>query len=106
MRRLRSLVFFFFFCVATCLAVPVSAQLASRSAEEWIKSLESPQRIESLKNDETPARLTLKPGNIVAGVGAGSGVFEAPLAHAASPGGNVYAVAVGQRLLDPVHHGA
>ena len=106
MRRLRSLVFFLAFGVATCLAVPASAQLASRSAEEWIKTLESPQRIESLKIDETLARLKLKPGNIVADIGAGSGVFEAPLAHAVSPGGKVYAVDIEQGLVDHVNQRA
>src|SRR5436190_18478552 len=106
MRRLRSLVFLLSFVVATCLAVPATAQLASRSAEEWIKTLESPQRIEGLKIDETLAKLKLKPGNIVADIGAGSGVFEAPLAHAVSPGVKVYAVDIEQGLVDHVNQRA
>jgi ubiquinone/menaquinone biosynthesis C-methylase UbiE len=102
MRRLRSLVFLFSFSLALCLTHPASAQLASRSAEEWIKTLESPQRISSLKIDETLAKLKLKPGDIVADIGAGSGVFEAPLAHAVSPGGKVYAVDIEQGLIDHI----
>jgi ubiquinone/menaquinone biosynthesis C-methylase UbiE len=92
------------FAVAILLAVPppVSAQLASRSAEEWIKTLETPQRIASLKIDETLAKLHLKPGDVVADIGAGSGIFEAPLAQAVSPGGKVYAVDIQQDLVDHI----
>jgi len=102
MLRLRSFVLFLAFCAATFLPASASAQLASRSAEEWIKTLESPQRIESLKIDETLAKLRLKPGDVVADIGSGSGIFEAPLAHAVSPGGKVYAVDIDQGLVDHI----
>jgi ubiquinone/menaquinone biosynthesis C-methylase UbiE len=102
MRRVQSFVLLLAFCVGVGLAHPASAQLAARSAEEWIKTLESPQRIAGLKIDETLAKLKLKPGNIVADIGAGSGVFEAPLAHAVSPGGKVYAVDIEQGLVDHI----
>jgi arsenite methyltransferase len=69
-----------------------AAQLASRPAEDWTKTLESHDRIANLKIDEIVARLGLKPGNTVADIGAGSGLFEVPLAKAVSPGGKVYAV--------------
>src|SRR5262245_40239085 len=88
--------------VALGVSTPASAQLASRSAEEWIKTLESPQRVGSLKIDETLARLQLRPGNVVADIGAGSGVFEAPLAHAVAPGGLVYAVDIEPGLIDHI----
>jgi ubiquinone/menaquinone biosynthesis C-methylase UbiE len=69
-----------------------TAQLASRPAADWSKTLESHDRVASLKMDEIVAKLRLKPGESVADIGAGSGLFEVPLAKAVSPGGKVYAV--------------
>jgi arsenite methyltransferase len=87
--------------VAVGLARPAAAQLGSRSTEEWIKTLESPQRIAGLKIPETVAALKIKPGEIVADLGAGSGAFTVALAGAVRPGGKVYAVDVDEGLL---HH--
>ena len=100
----RSRAFVMLAAVLVACGVPhtASAQLASRSAEEWIKTLKTPQRIASLKIDETLARLRLKPGDVVADIGAGSGIFEAPLAQAVSPGGRVYAVDIQQDLVDHI----
>ena len=69
-----------------------SGQLASRPAEEWTKVLDSANRVASLRIDEIVTRLPLKPGDIVADLGAGSGLFEVALAKKVSPGGTVYAV--------------
>jgi arsenite methyltransferase len=80
-----------------------AAQLGSRSTEEWLKTLDSPTRIQGLKIDETIARLGLKPGMIVADIGAGSGIFEGPLARAVGAGGTVYAVDVDKGLLDAIN---
>jgi ubiquinone/menaquinone biosynthesis C-methylase UbiE len=77
-------------------------QLGSRTAEEWIKTLESPQRIAGLKIPEVIAKLRLAPGQIVADIGAGTGLFEGALAAAVAPGGIVYAVDVDQGLLDHI----
>ncbi len=77
-------------------------QLGSRSAEEWVKTLDTPQRIASLKIDEVVAKLRLKPGQTVADIGAGTGLFEGALANAVSPGGPVYAVDVEQGLIDHI----
>ena len=68
-----------------------AAQLAGRPAEDWTKVLEGNTRVASLKIDETVAKLQLKPGDTIADIGAGSGLFEVPLAKAVSPGGKVYA---------------
>ena len=80
--------------IATLLAFTplVAAQLASRPADDWVKTLESPERLAGLKIDEVVARLNLKPGEVVADLGAGSGPFEVALARAVSPRGRVYAV--------------
>ena len=98
----------FFACIAAMVAVagltaPSAApQLAPRTTQEWINTLETPARIASLKIDETIAHLHLKPGDVVADIGAGSGVFEGPLARAVTPGGKVYAVDIDQGLLDNI----
>ncbi len=80
---------------------PALAQLAPRSADEWIKTLESPNRVAGLKVGETLEALKVKPGMVVADIGAGSGLFTIPLARALRPGGTVLAVEVDEALL---HH--
>ncbi len=87
-------------------AAPGAAQLGSKPAKEWIESMERPGRLEKLKTDEVMARLVLKPGDLVADVGAGSGVFSWPLAKAVAPGGTVYAVEVDPGFLDFIREGA
>lgn len=78
---------------ATAGGVGVSAgQLASRPAEEWAKVLDAANRVANLGIDEIVPRLKLKSGDIVADLGAGTGLFEVPLAKAVAPGGQVYAV--------------
>ncbi len=88
--------------VALGMARPSTAQLANRSAEEWIKTLESVNRLESLKIYETMAALKVKAGMKVADIGAGTGVFTIPLAQAVKPGGTAYAVDIDQALLDHI----
>jgi ubiquinone/menaquinone biosynthesis C-methylase UbiE len=79
--------------VAVALGSTAFAQLASRPIEEWIKVLDSPERLAALKVDEVVARLKLKPGDVIADLGAGTGPFVVPFAKAA-PSGTVYAVEV------------
>jgi arsenite methyltransferase len=89
--------------LGVCLsATQASAQLAGRTAEQWLSMLASPQRIQSLKVPETVAALGLKPGDVVVDVGAGAGVFEAALSGAVGPAGKVYAVEVDQALVDAI----
>jgi ubiquinone/menaquinone biosynthesis C-methylase UbiE len=78
------------------------AQLGARSTEEWLKTLESANRIAKLKVDDAVAALQLKPGNVVADIGAGSGVFTLPLAKAVSDKGKVYAVDIEKGLVDHI----
>jgi len=87
-------------------AAPVRAQLAGRTAEDWINSLETPARLNSLKISETVAKLGLKPGQSVADIGAGTGIFSTRLALAVRPGGTVYAVDIDQALLDHIAEAA
>jgi len=78
-----------------------SAQLAARSTEEWVKTLEAANRVAKLRVDEVVAALKLKPNAVVADIGAGSGVFTVPLAKAVSAG-KVYAVDIEQGLVDHI----
>ena len=72
----------------------VAAQLGSRPAEEWIKTLDGPARVSAMKIDEVVAAVKLRPGQTVADIGAGSGLFDGPLGKAVGPTGRVYAVEV------------
>lgn len=91
--------------VAAALSPVIGArQLASRPTPEWIQRLERPERIAELKIDEIIAKLQLKPGTVVADLGAGPGVFTLPLAKAVAPGGKVYAVEIDQQFLDHIKH--
>lgn len=84
--------------VAVALSHDVAGQLASRPAEDWIKTLESPARIAGLRIDDVIGRLGLRPGDVVADLGAGSGLFAFPLARAVGPG-RVYAVELDEGFL-------
>jgi precorrin-6B methylase 2 len=94
MRFPRSFVGFVLIALLTVLSAPVPAQLASRPAEEWIKTLDGPARIAGMKIDEIVTALKLQPGQTVADIGAGSGLLEGPLAKAVGPRGRVYAVEI------------
>jgi 2-polyprenyl-3-methyl-5-hydroxy-6-metoxy-1,4-benzoquinol methylase len=79
-----------------------AGQLASRPAEDWMARLERPERVAGLKIDYIISKLDVKPGQVVADIGAGPGVISLPLARAVSPGGKVYAVEVDQAFLDHI----
>ena len=87
------------FAVAT--AVSADAQLASRPAAEWKATLEAPARVEGLKIEQVIAALKLKAGDVVADLGAGTGLFEAQLAYAVGRG-RVYAVEIDKGFLDEI----
>lgn len=80
------------FLLALATAHP-NAQLGSRPAGDWISRLERPERVKELKTAEVIQKLGLKPGDVVADIGAGAGVFSWPLARAVAPG-TVYSVEV------------
>lgn len=81
-------------------------QLGGREAPDWIQRLERPDRLAGLKIEEVVKRLALKPGMVIADIGAGSGVFSRPLAKAVAPSGKVYAVDIDQGLLDHINQRA
>src|SRR5690349_11073735 len=94
-RRLPPLVFG---CLLLA-AATVSAQLAARPPDEWIKTLESPNRITSLKIPEVISALKLQPGETVADIGAGTGLFTMPMAAAVGAKGRVFAIDIEPRLV-------
>ncbi len=55
--------------------------------DEWVKAFEDPERDEWQKPDEVVKSLNLKPGDVVADIGAGTGYFTRRFAKAVSPGG-------------------
>lgn len=89
--------------LAITLAGSAIAQLAPRKAEEWVTTLEGPQRVATQKIDQVLSDLSLKPGMVIADIGAGSGLFSRPLAKAVAPAGKVYAVDIQQDLLDHIN---
>lgn len=80
-------------------ASPLSAQLGARPADQWALTLESGRRMESLEIQEVVSRIGLEPGDIVAEIGAGTGIFSVPLARAVRPDGLVLAEEVDEGFL-------
>jgi len=68
--------------------------------KEWIRRLERPDRIPGLKIPEVIAALGLKPGVVVADIGAGTGAFTIPFARAVAPSGKALAVDIHPDLMD------
>jgi arsenite methyltransferase len=91
--RPRASSFAFALLAASALLSPVFAQVGTRPAKEWIPTLERPDRVAGLKIAEVIEKLELKHGQVVADLGAGTGVFAWPFAKAVAPG-LVYAVEV------------
>ena len=77
-----------------------SAQLEQLPADEYIKRMDRPDR--DLQVSEVIERLKLKPGDIVADIGSGSGSFSILMAKAIAPNGILYAVDIDQAMLDHV----
>ena len=55
--------------------------------------------MESLEIEEVVSRVGLEPGQRVADIGAGTGIFSVPLARAVRPGGVVFSVEVDEGFL-------
>ncbi len=75
-------------------------QLQQRPAKDYIERMDRPGRVAGLKIDEVIEKLQLKPGDIVADVGSGSGAFSIPMARAIGPNGTLYAVDIDQDMID------
>lgn len=81
-------------------ARPPGTHQDNTEGKEWIRRLERPERIPGLKIPEVIASLGLRPGDVIADVGAGTGTFAIPFARAVAPSGRAYAVDIWPELLD------
>jgi len=63
-----------------------------KGVEKWTRIFDDPKRDEWQKPQEVVLALGLKPGQIVADLGAGTGYFEKRLSKAVAPGGMVLAI--------------
>lgn len=82
------------FALLLAAATTAAAQRASRPADQWVKTLDSADRLAGLRVDDVVAGLKLRPGDVIADLGAGSGPFVVPFARAVGPQGTVYAVEI------------
>jgi ubiquinone/menaquinone biosynthesis C-methylase UbiE len=79
-------------------ATTAFAQLQQLPADKYVQRMDDPSR--NLKVPEVIAKLRLKPGDMVADIGSGSGAFSIPMAKAIAPNGILYAVDIDQKMLD------
>jgi predicted methyltransferase len=75
-------------------SAPITAQLGARPAEEWALTLESGRRLGALEIDRVVSMIGLSPGDVVADIGAGTGIFSVPMAREVAPDGVVLSVEV------------
>lgn len=85
---------------------PAGQSRGGRSAEEYIKLLESERRIEGLQVAKVVESLKVRPDDRVCDLGAGSGLFTRPLARKAGGKGVVYAVDIDSEMLKHVERTA
>ncbi len=98
-----TIVTLFLLCGATAFAQqPQGQSRGARSADEYIKLLESERRQTDLQVAKVIETLKIKPGQRVADIGSGSGLFTRPLAKQAGSKGVVYAVDIDSELLKHV----
>ena len=99
----------FFVCAFALMSVPLAAQDASkrdahemhalhRDSKAYIAMLEDPKRDAYQKPLEVITALDLKPGEVIADIGAGSGYFSFRFAHHVGPG-RVYAVDISPDMI-------
>lgn len=94
------------FVLAAALVPAVHAQRASRPADDWTATLEAPERVAGLKIPEVVAAMKLRPGDVVADLGAGSGLFVVPLSSAAGSRGKVLAVEIDRNFFPHIQQKA
>ncbi len=91
-------------CAAACWAQTRHeghhAHHVPRSAEEWVKALENPERDAWQMPDRVVEALSLSPGATVADIGAGSGYFAVRFARAVGPQGTVIAADIDKGLIE------
>jgi ubiquinone/menaquinone biosynthesis C-methylase UbiE len=94
------------FVLAALLTPAADAQRASRPADDWMAVLEAPERVAALRIPEVVAAMRLRPGDVVADLGAGSGLFVAQLSSAAGATGKVLAVEIDRNFFPHIQQKA
>jgi predicted methyltransferase len=74
-----------------------------RDPAAYIAALEDPKRDAYQKPHEVMQALAVKPGEVIADIGAGSGYFSVRLAHHVGPTGRIYAVDVSPDMIRHLH---
>jgi ubiquinone/menaquinone biosynthesis C-methylase UbiE len=72
-------------------------------SKTYISALEDPQRDDYQKPHEVLAALKIKPGEVVADIGAGSGYFTFRLSHFVGAKGKIYAVDVSPDMIKHIN---
>lgn len=85
---------------------PQGQSRGNRSADEYVKLLESESRIGGLQVTRVVEALKVKPGDRICDLGSGSGLFTRPLAQKTGAKGVVYAVDIDSELLKHVEQTA
>ena len=91
---------------AVLVAGVVGLTAQQRTAEEYAKILEGAERVAKLQVPRVVETLGLTPGDDVADLGSGSGLFTRPIARAVAPDGVAYAVDIDEALLTIVERSA
>ena len=84
---------------ALIVSTAAAAAGQQRDPEQYARFLESSERVAHMEVDRVVSALKLQPGQIVADLGSGSGLFTRALARAVAPGGTALAVDIDQALL-------
>jgi cyclopropane fatty-acyl-phospholipid synthase-like methyltransferase len=80
-----------------------AAHKLHRDPKAYIAALEDPKRDAYQKPHDVMQALDVRPGEILADIGAGSGYFTMRLAHHAGASGRVYAVDVSPDMIRHLH---
>ncbi len=80
----------------------INKQFENPDPKEWIQKFEGESREIAANAKEIVAACKLKPGMMVADVGAGTGLFTRKFASAVGDKGKVYAVDIAQTFLDHI----
>jgi ubiquinone/menaquinone biosynthesis C-methylase UbiE len=79
-----------------------AAHRLHKDSKAYIAALEDPKRDAYQKPHEVMEALAIKPGEVIADIGAGSGYFAIRFAHHVGPAGRVYAVDVNPDMIGHV----
>lgn len=75
-------------------------------ADEWVGKFETESREIFHQRERIVAAVGLKPGQSVADIGAGTGLFTVPFAQSVGSAGKVYAVEIAPKFLEMIAHRA